>query len=313
MPQEPPNHRLDTETEDPAVEPIELTGPTDEDAASPVTGPADEDAAALASAAGPVDDPQPLAATVLNRDATCLSAYRAVRLLHILERRTGEGVGISMADIIEELEHPGDGVTPPLKSSKKRVFSAIAALRAAGHTIGYDRATGYHLITRPLPDEEIVRLLAMVDRSRTLPTDIKRSMSRHLAAMASADISEYLEPRQEPAPPEPAPAQPAPPAAIGIRELLERAQGQAMPVAFDILPLRDTAGARRERCSVQPIDIREQDGRAYLLGIVVAGEGAEDALRTVAIDRMRNVECRLLDGSKLMAALDDTEEDREVA
>lgn len=248
------------------------------------------------------------------RDAACLSAYRAIRLLHILERRTGDGKGIAMADIIEELEHPGDEALLSVKAGKKAVFSAIAALRAAGYAIEYRRPTGYHLTTRRLPDEEIVRLLAMIDRNRTLSADIKRSMRLHLVAMASADISEHLEPENEEMDArKAAPRRRTPRPLIGTRELLELAQGQAMPVVFDILPIGGAPDARRERCSLQPIGIREQDGQAYLLGTVVAGSGAEDALRTVNLDRMRNIECRLLDGSKLMAALDDTEDTEKVA
>ena len=253
---------------------------------------------------------QPLAKTTGReepRDSACRAAYRAIRVLRILERRTGEGKGVALADIIEELENPNDDTTPPVASGKKAVFAAIAALRAAGHTIEYRRASGYHLMSRSLTDEEIVRLLAMLDRNRTVPADIRRSTSLHLAALASADISEHLDfgehkvrKRDEPKPG-------IPRADIDPRELLERAVAQAMPVSFDITVPNAATGIARERCAMQPIGIRDQRGRAYLLGTVLAGPSAEEALRTVALDRMRNIECRLVDGTKLMAALDEAD------
>lgn len=297
MSQELSDHRPASDAEEPAA------GRTD-----PTAGPktsADNSGEPVARAEKP-------AAPALPGDATCLSAYRAVRVLHILERRTGEGKGVAMPDIIEELEHPVDEAFPPVKASKKTVFSAVSALRAAGHAIEYRRATGYHLLTRKLPDEEIVRLLAMIDRNRTVPAETKRSMSLHLARLASADIIEHLEVDDGEKPKTAAPRKRVPRREIDARELLEQARGQAMPVVFDILPLPPAADTRRERCALQPIDIREQGGRAYLLGTVVAG-GAENALRTVALDRMRNIECRLLDGSKLMAALDDPGDAAQVA
>lgn len=248
------------------------------------------------------------------KDGARQTAYRVIRLLRILERRTGEGKGIEMPDIIAELEDPADGVTAPVSAGKRAIFAALSALRSAGYRIEYRRPTGYHLMTRPLSDEEIVRLLAMLDRNRSIPADVRRSMSLHLAAMASADISEHLdfaEPEDPASTAEPKKRVPRPD--IGPRELIERAIAQAMPVLFDILPARARAGAARERCAMQPIAIREQGGHAYLLGAVVQSQGAEDALRTVRLERIRNVECRLVDGTKLIAALDGAEDEAPTA
>lgn len=252
-------------------------------------------------------DPQPAAADASvpePKDAACVAAYRAVRVLHILERRTGEGKGITLGGIIEELECPELEATPPVRTGKKSLFTAISALRSAGHRIEYRRTTGYHLLSRSLPDEEIVRLLAIIDRNRTTPADIKRSMSLHLAALASADIVEHLDLGEEKAPVQPAPPKRAPRPTVDARVLLERAIAQAVPVIFDIASANAAAGNASERCVLQPVDIRDRNGASYVLGTVIQAQGAEDALRAVAIARMRNIECRLLDGSRLMAALD---------
>lgn len=252
-------------------------------------------------------DPVPVAiatpGTPEPKDASCVAAYRAIRVLHILERRTGEGKGISMTEIIEELEEPGLETTPPVRTGKKALFASISALRAAGYRIEHRRPTGYHLMTRTLPDEEIVRLLAIIDRNRTTPDEVKRSMSLHLAALASADIIEHLDLGETEAPAPAAPARRTPRPTVGARELVERAVAQAMPIIFDIVPA--SAGGGCKRCALQPVAIRDRGEAAYVLGTVIQGQGAEDALRTVALERMRNIECRLLDGSKLMAALDE--------
>lgn len=257
-----------------------------------------------ATANAPVPEP---------KDPACVAAYRAIRVLHILERRTGEGKGISIGGIIEELECPEVETTPPVRTGKKSLFTAISALRSAGYRIEYRRTSGYHLLSRSLPDEEIVRLLAIVDRNRTTPADIKRSMSRHLAALASADIIEHLDLGEEEAPAKPSPPKRVPRPTVDARELLERAIAQAVPVIFDIAPTGTVAGVTHERCALQPVDIRDRDDTAYVLGTVIQAQGAEDALRAVAVARMRNIECRLLDGSKLMAALDEDDDRTQAA
>ena len=168
---------------------------------------------------------------------------------------------------------------------------------------------GYRLLTRPLTDEEVIRLHGMVMRNRSTPIAIRKSMAQHLVAMASADVRGYLDM------PEPAPsadskstkAKHTPVKRIDTCELVEQAIDHGTTVSFDISNITTRGETEAVRMTVRPFAIRQRDGISYLLGTVYDARGADDTLRTVEIARMRNVSTRLLDGKKLFAALDEDE------
>ena len=81
----------------------------------------------------------------------------------------------------------------PISAARRSIYTAISALRHAGYEIEYKRGVGYKLLTRPLTDEEIIRLHGMVMRNRSTPIAIRKSMAQHLVAMASADVRGYLD------------------------------------------------------------------------------------------------------------------------
>ena len=166
---------------------------------------------------------------------------------------------------------------------------------------------GYRLLTRPLADEEIIRLHGMVMRNRSTPIAIRKSMAQHLVAMASADVRGYLD-MPEPAPTaNDAPAKTTRPHAkrIDTCELVEQAIDHGTTVSFDISNILTRGETEVVRMTVRPFAIRQRDGVSYLLGTVYDARGADDTLRTVEVNRMRNVSTRLLDGKKLFAALDE--------
>ncbi len=166
---------------------------------------------------------------------------------------------------------------------------------------------GYRLLTRPLADEEIIRLHGMVMRNRSTPIAIRKSMAQHLVAMASADVRDYLD-MPEPAPAaNDAPVKTTRPYAkrIDTCELVEQAIDHGTTVSFDISNVLTRGETEVVRMTVRPFAIRQRDGVSYLLGTVYDTRGADDTLRTVEVSRMRNVSTRLLDGKKLFAALDE--------
>ena len=166
---------------------------------------------------------------------------------------------------------------------------------------------GYRLLTRPLADEEIIRLHGMVMRNRSTPIAIRKSMAQHLVAMASADVRGYLD-MPEPAPAaNDAPVKTMRPHAkrIDTCELVEQAIDHGTTVSFDISNVLTRGETEVVRMTVRPFAIRQRDGVSYLLGTVYDTRGADDTLRTVEVSRMRNVSTRLLDGKKLFAALDE--------
>lgn len=169
---------------------------------------------------------------------------------------------------------------------------------------------GYRLLTRPLTDEEIIRLHGMVMRNRSTPIAIRKSMAQHLVAMASADVRGYLDA------PEPAPsaggkstkAMRTPVKRIDTCELIEQAIDHGTTVSFDISSVTTRGETEVARMTLRPFAIKQRDGISYLLGTVYDARGADDTLRTVEIGRMRNVSTRLLDGKKLFAALDEDDD-----
>ena len=164
-------------------------------------------------------------------------------------------------------------------------------------------AWAIRLLTRPLTDEEIIRLHGMVMRNRSTPIAIRKSMAQHLVAMASADVRGYLDT------PEPAPSAGSKATRQGNTSrpssASTRASSSSRPSTTEprsALIFRASL-ARGEievaRMTLRPFAIRQRDGISYLLGTVYDARGADDTLRTVEIGRMRNVTTRLLDGKKL--------------
>ena len=237
------------------------------------------------------------------RGAASMAAYRAVRILQLLSENTGEDKAMLSDELIRRLAHPDDPARMPISAARRSIYTAISALRHAGYEIEYKRGVGYKLLTRPLTDEEIIRLHGMVMRNRSTPIAIRKSMAQHLVAMASADLDT----------PEPAPsagskvtkATRTPIKRIATCELVEQAIDHGTTVSFDISSVTTHGETEAARMTLRPFAIRQRDGISYLLGTVYDARGADDTLRTVEIGRMRNVTTRLLDGKKLFAALDE--------
>lgn len=110
-----------------------------------------------------------------------------------MSENTGEDKAILSDELIRRLSHPDDPARMPISAARRSIYTAISALRHAGYEIEYKRGVGYKLLTRPLTDEEIIRLHGMVMRNRSTPIAIRKSMAQHLVAMASADVRGYLD------------------------------------------------------------------------------------------------------------------------
>lgn len=244
------------------------------------------------------------------RGAASMAAYRAVRILQLLSENTGEDKALLSDELIEHLAHPDDPTRMPISAARRSIYTSISALRHAGYEIDYKRGVGYKLLTRPLTDEEIIRLHGMVMRNRSTPIAIRKSMAQHLVAMASADVRDYLD-TPEPAPSASSKATKAtrtPIKRIDTCELIEQAIDHGTTVSFDISSTLARGATAAVRMTLRPFAIRQRDGISYLLGTVYDTRGTDDTLRTVEITRMRNVSTRLLDGKKLFAALDEDDD-----
>lgn len=114
------------------------------------------------------------------RGAASMAAYRAVRILQLLSENTGEDKAMLSDELIRRLAHPDDPARMPISAARRSIYTAISALRHAGYEIEYKRGVGYKLLTRPLTDEEIIRLHGMVMRNRSTPIAIRKSMAQHL-------------------------------------------------------------------------------------------------------------------------------------
>ena len=225
------------------------------------------------------------------RGAASMAAYRAVRILQLLSENTGEDKAMLSDELIHRLAHPDDPARMPISAARRSIYTAISALRHAGYEIEYKRGVGYRLLTRPLTDEEVIRLHGMVMRNRSTPIAMRKSMAQHLVAMASADVRGYLDA------PEPAPsadskstkAARTPVKRIDACELIEQAIDHGTTVSFDISSVTARGDVEVARMTLRPFAIKQRDGISYLLGTVYDARGADDTLRTVEIGRMRNV------------------------
>lgn len=229
-----------------------------------------------------------------------VAAYRTLRVLGVLLEHTGETRAISVDEIAQLLEHPEDG-RQPVHIHRKSLFSTMSALRAAGYEIEFRRGAGYRLLTRPLSDEDIVRLHGMVMRNRTTPKEARYDLACHLIKLASADIRPYLEPpRTEEAHASVKLIKPEMPK-VGICELIERAIEAGVPVDFDLLAPPWCENEEGERCTMQPFALKQWNGASFMLGTIPDTNGGDGTLRTIQVARMRSVSCLLPTGSKLIA------------
>ena len=200
-----------------------------------------------------------------------MAAYRAVRILQLLSENTGEDKAMLSDELIRRLAHSRP--TPPampISAARRSIYTAISALRHAGYEIEYKRGVGYKLLTRPLTDEEIIRLHGMVMRNRSTPIAIRKSMAQHLVAMASADVRGYLD-TPEPAPSAGSKATKAtrtPIKRIDTCELVEQAIDHGTTVSFDIRASRHADETEAARMTLRPF--AHQATRRHLLS---AGNG----------------------------------------
>lgn len=202
------------------------------------------------------------------RGAASLAAYRAVRILQVLSDHTGEDKALLPDELAEHLAHPDNPAQMPISAARRSIYTAISALRHAGYEIEYKRGVGYRLLTRPLTDEEIVRLHGMVMRNRSTPIAIRKRMAKHLVDMASVDVRGYLN-APEPAPVisgAPAKGTKPPVTRIDACELIEQAIDQGTSVSFDLLGSGPHGTDEAVRVTIQPFAIRQRDGISYLLG-----------------------------------------------
>lgn len=229
-----------------------------------------------------------------------VAAYRTLRVLGVLLEHTGETQAISVDEIARLLENPEDG-RQPVCIHRKSLFSTISALRAAGYEIEFRRGAGYRLLTRPLSDEDVVRLHGMVMRNRTAPKEVRYNLACRLIGLASADIRPYLEPpRTEEAHAATKRIERETPK-VGICELIERAIEAGVPVDFDLMAPPWCESEEGERCTMQPFALKQWNGASFMLGTIPDSSGGDGTLRTVQVARMRSVSCMLPTGSKLIA------------
>ena len=229
-----------------------------------------------------------------------VAAYRALRVLEVLMEHTGETKAIPIDRIARILEEPDDG-RRPVRVNRKGLFSTVSALRAAGYEIEFRRGAGYRLLTRPLSDEDVVRLHGMVMRNRSMPKQARHDLACHLIALASADIRPYLEPphmsdehavRKTISPEVPQ---------VDTCELIDRAVADGVIVDFDLEAPPWCQDEVHERCSMQPLALKQWNGASYMLGTVPDSAEGDCTLRTIQVSRMHNVSCTLVSGVKLIA------------
>ncbi len=109
------------------------------------------------------------------RGAASMAAYRAVRILQLLSENTGEDKAMLSDELIRRLAHPDDPARMPISAARRSIYTAISALRHAGYEIEYKRGVGYRLLTRPLTDEEIIRLHGMVMPTALRPSPFEKA------------------------------------------------------------------------------------------------------------------------------------------
>ncbi len=243
-----------------------------------------------------------------------ISAFRALRVLEILQDETDEACTLTAEELARCLREPHVPGLPPVPSDCKAVYTAVTCLRALGYDIRNRGREGYSLATRAFANDDLAAIIDAVEGAPTVSRAQARRCTGKLLALGTPTFRREFRLLRENAVREAKTAQPEPPRVQrDPRELALTAIDERLELAIEIEPQRRTASeastnetsvlsdAKRLRCRIMPADLAEHDGTLYLRGLVAGEHGAAPILRTFRLDRLVSLSAQLPTGELAFA------------
>lgn len=243
-----------------------------------------------------------------------ISAFRALRVLEILQNETDDTCTITAGELARRLREPDAPGLPPVPSDCKSVYTAVTCLRALGYDIRNRGREGYSLATRAFEHDELATIIEAVEGAPTVSRAQAHLCTDKLLALGTPTFRREFRLLRENAAREGKDPRPEPPRVQrDPRELALAAIEERLELAIEFEPRRradaavnaDTAPAlpnsRHLRCRIIPAELTECAGAFYLRGLMVGESGAAPVLRTFRLDRLISLSAQLPTGEIAVA------------
>lgn len=117
------------------------------------------------------------------------AAYRALRVLQVLETQTDRNNPITAAELIAMLTH-GDEQAPAITACRKSVYGIIGALRATGYTIKSRGNRGIYLASRCISDADLFTIAQAITRYDAIPLQKRTQLVAQIIALGTPTLKQ---------------------------------------------------------------------------------------------------------------------------
>ena len=201
------------------------------------------------------------------------AAYRALRVLQVLETQTDRNNPITAAELIAMLTH-GDEQAPAITACRKSVYGIIGALRATGYTIKSRGNRGIYLASRCISDADLFTIAQAITRYDAIPLPTASVKDEHETSEAYEKV--LLHP---------------------IEELIGLAISESWVLTAEIEPAGNNDSAvppcaRRERIKFEPLRVVAEHDATYVVGTTTLCDNGACSSKVIGTDRIRSLTAR---------------------
>lgn len=228
------------------------------------------------------------------------AAYRALRVLQVLETQTDRNNPITAAELIAMLTH-GDEQAPAITACRKSVYGIIGALRATGYTIKSRGNRGIYLASRCISDADLFTIAQAITRYDAIPLQKRTQLVAQIIALGTPTLKTEVCERRMPT------------ASVKdehetseayekvllhpIEELIGLAISESWVLTAEIEPAGNNDSAvppcaRRERIKFEPLRVVAEHGATYVVGTTTLCDNGACSSKVIGTDRIRSLTAR---------------------
>ncbi len=247
-----------------------------------------------------------------------VSAFRALRVLEILQNETDDTCAITANELAQRLREPNVPGLPSVPSDCKAVYTAVTCLRALGYDVRNRGRQGYSLATRVFTHDELAAIIEAVEGAPALSRARAHLCTDKLLTLGTPSFRREFHLLQENS--AAAEQQEAAPPRVqyAAQDLVCTAIEQRLELAIEIAPQpqhpgpQTAAAATRTQyealnCRVVPTELTEREGVLYLRGLAMGERGSAPAARTFRLERLTAISAQLPTGELAVAVRNETD------
>lgn len=237
------------------------------------------------------------------------AACRALRVLQILNERSGPSDLVPYDEIVSELTEPSIDGVPAIPTERRSLFTAMSSLRAVGiDVIGIPRE-GYGLARHAFSDEQATQLASLIQRADDLGSRKREALLASLMHCISPSARNAIETernaRKTPAPDSPVPEQRL--QMMDARSLIERAIRDELVITYEVKEPEPAVSflnphSRRPQM-LKPVQLIDRYGSTFVSGTIVTAHKGEPCSKTVMLSRLRSLVALEENGTLLIGDL----------